>query len=467
MKRFKNEKKEKKAVSLSLKLKLFVVMLCGLLIASALFIGVYGVGNFVVWRHFANLTDAEIRAIEQSNVEDLQKFININRLYIKDVDRVSEWKSSKHLELVFYQDRDLIYFDETNQGGDNFEDFLTEDAKKQYDETLKNILEGNVDAYPVSFADGTLLVTIVDGTESFWQSVVLVSAILLSLLVLMLIMLVYFTNVTRRIRALANTVQKVEAGEMDTLISDKGRDEIGKLAFDVNSMRNAVVENMSKEREAWEANAGLITAMSHDIRTPLTVLLGYLELLELQNTDPANDEYLESCRQNALKLKKLSDDMFSYFLVFGKRDVEFNFVTVDSDSTINHMLEEHCVLLSEMGYNINCNFEAKNSKVNIDTIYFNRVIDNVFSNVGKYADIYESVDVNTYVEDKNLVISISNQVAKDTSGTESNGIGLKTCIKIMEQFSGSFEAHRENNKFISKITLPLVLKNNTKGGAGK
>ena len=467
MKRLKRVKKEKKAVPFSLKLKLSVVMLCGLLLASGIFLGVYSVGNFLVWRHFANLTDAEIRAIEQSNVEDLQKFININRLYIRDVDRVSEWKSTKHLELVFYQDRDLIYFDETNQGGDNFEDFLTEDDKKKYDETLKNILEGNVDAYPVSFADGTLLVTIVDGTQSFWESVVLASSVLLSLLVLMLIMLVYFTNVTGRIRALAKTVQKVEAGEMDIPISDKGRDESGKLASDVNRMRNAVVENMSKEREAWEANAGLITAMSHDIRTPLTVLLGYLELLELQNTDPANDEYLESCRQNALKLKKLSDDMFSYFLVFGKRDVEFNFATVDSDGTINHMLEEHCVLLSEMGYNINCNFEAKNSKVNIDTIYFNRVIDNVFSNVGKYADIDESVDVCTYVEGKNLVVSISNHIAKDTSGTESNGIGLKTCIKIMEQFSGSFEAHRENNKFISKITLPLVLKNNTKGGAGK
>ena len=91
----------------------------------------------------------------------------------------------------------------------------------------------------------------------------------------------------------------------------------------------------------------------------------------------------------------------------------------------------------------------------------------MFSNIGKYADIHKPVDVNTYVEDKDLVISISNHISKDTSGTESNGIGLKTCIKIMEQFSGSFNTHREDNKFISKITLPLVLKNNTKGGAGK
>ncbi len=441
--------------NLSLKLKLFVVMFGGLLLAGAIFVGMYSVGEFMVWRHFENLTEEELRDQNQEYVEDLQKYINVNRLYIKDVDRVSEWTASKHLELVFYQDRDLIYFDEDTQGG-NFEDFLSEDAKKQYDATLQDILDGNVDAYPVSFLDGTLLVTVVDGAEEFFSNVVFAVSLVVSLLVLMVIMLLYFNYVTRRIRALARTVRKVEAGEMDIPIEDAGHDEIGELASDVNSMRNAVIENMSKEREAWEANAELITSMSHDIRTPLTVMLGYLELLELQNTDPTNDEYLEACRQNALKLKKLSDDMFSYFLVFGKRDVELGSVEADGDVTVRHMLEEHCVLLTEMGYEVNCCFDVQNTRVRIDPIYFNRVVDNIFSNIGKYAHREKAVDVDMRADNGDLVISIANYIAEDTSGVESNGIGIKTCMKIMEQLGGGFASLQESGKFIVRISLPLI-----------
>ncbi len=455
MKRTENKGK----LHFSLKVKLSVVMFCGLLIAAAIFLGAYNFGEYLVWKHFTSMSDEEVRVVNQGYVEDLQKFININRLSINDVDRVSEWKAGKHVELVFYQDRDLIYLESETGGDKNFEDFLSEDAKKQYDETLKNILDGNVDAYPVSFIDGTLLVTIVDGTQDFYDNVVFAVSMFLSLLALTLIMLLYFSYVTRRIRALAFTVQKVEAGNMDLPIEDGGHDEIGKLASDVNSMRNSVVDNMSKEREAWEANAGLITAMSHDIRTPLTVMLGYLELMELQNTDPANEEYLEACTQNALKLKKLSDDMFSYFLVFGKRDVEFNSIEVDSDIIIHHMLEEHCVLLGETGYNINLNLNANGAKVKIDTVYFNRVVDNVFSNIGKYADSEKAVDVDTCVKDGNLVISIANYIAEDTLGVESNGIGLKTCTKIMEQFGGSFISFRKEDKFISEIRLPIIGEN--------
>ena len=447
--------KERAKSSLSLKVKLFAVMLGGLLIAGGVFFGVYSVGKFLVWRHYESMSAEQMREQNQGYVDDLQKYININRLYIEDVDRISEWKVGKHVELVFYQDRDLIYLDEKATGG-NFEDFLSEDDKRKYDETLQSILDGNMDAYPVSFVDGTLLVTIVDEGENFLNSLVFVIAILLAIIVLTTIMLVYFGYVTKRIRRLAFTVKTVEEGDIHRPIEDAGHDEIGKLASDVNSMRNSVIDNMSKEREAWEANAGLITAMSHDIRTPLTVMLGYLELMELQNTDAANGEYLEACRQNALKLKKLSDDMFSYFLVFGKRDVELDSQEVDAGVIINHMLEEHCVLLSEMGYNINCSFEADRARVKIDTVYFNRVVDNVFSNVGKYADSKETVEVRTFVESGELVISISNYIAEDTSGAESNRIGMKTCVKIMEQFGGSFTSRRIDDTFVSEIKLPLV-----------
>ena len=152
------------------------------------------------------------------------------------------------------------------------------------------------------FNDGTALVTVVDYTEDFLYSGVLVMAIAGAMIVLTLVMVFNFTSMALRVNKLAHDVKLVEEGNLNMPIRLDGNDELTALADDVNSMRNAVVDNMTKEKQAWEANAALITAMSHDIRTPLTVVLGYLDLIELQNSDPANEEYIAACKENTMRL---------------------------------------------------------------------------------------------------------------------------------------------------------------------
>ena len=109
-------------------------------------------------------------------------------------------------------------------------------------------------------------------------------------------MFIYFRRITRKISKLAGDVSKIGAGELEVLTPPKGKDEITSLADDVNRMCISIRENAVKEREAWEANAGLITAMSHDLRTPLTVLMGYLDIIAMQeelSQDTKN--YLQTC----------------------------------------------------------------------------------------------------------------------------------------------------------------------------
>lgn len=449
-------KRTEKKFKFSIKLQLLIVLLCGLTIAGGIFFGIKKLGDYFVWKNYVNVTAQQQREKNLGYMNDLQKFVNINKLKISEAGDTNRWASGEHLNLVFYKDRDLVYFEEETGAEDkNFQNYLSEDDRKKYEETLKAVLEGNADAYPISFMDGTLLVTFVDNTESFMRSMVTVLSLAISVLLFTVFMMLYFNNITGRIRRLAKTVKAVGEGDMERKIYDSGNDEIGSLAQDVNGMRNSVVENMSKEREAWEANAGLITAMSHDIRTPLTVMMGYMDLMELQNEDPAFAEYLESCKQNAHKLKKLSDDMFSYFLVFGKRDFELNKVKAQADNMIRHMVDEHCILLAENGYNVSTLWNCSDIWVSIDPKYFGRVIDNVFSNIGKYASKESPVIINVSCDNANLIITTQNSIIEDTSGTESNGIGNKTCQKIMEQLGGGFETGENNLGYTNKIILPI------------
>ena len=352
---------------------------------------------------------------------------------------------------------DKGFYEDWFSGDRGFEQYLTEEARRKYTSALSEALDGNNTLHPIYFVDGTLLVAIVDFTEEAMGNTVFAISVICALAVIALIAIIYFSTVAGRIRTLASNVRRIEKGDMEHRISVSGNDEISDLASDVNSMRDAIVDNMSKERRAWEANAGLITAMSHDIRTPLTVMLGYLDLIEMQNEDETTGEYVESCRDNALRLKKLSDDMFSYFLVFGKGEHSMKTELVSARDWLGHVLLEQEVLLLERGYAVE-KTDIPDVDILVDEAYFRRVTDNLFSNIIKYADVDIPVGLSLTLDGDSLLFVCTNSVNKGERAPESNGIGLKTCIKIMEEMGGHLSYREENGRFTVEISIPCEKK---------
>ncbi len=490
------------------------------MLAALVFYYVNRFGSFLVWRYYLGEEDKQERA--ESYVEDFQKYVTENKLSINDTLRISSWNAGNYVDLIVYKDSNLIYapewfenFRETEVGetedmtesgesetsdtlesgsegesviesgmegasdsesaseeitdksfyenwfsGDRgFEQYLTEEARKNYSSALSDALGGNGgNLYPVYFVDGTLIVAVVDFTDEALGNIVFAISVICALAVAAVIMICYFGRITNRIRALAKNVKIIEEGDLEHKISESGRDEIAELARDVGSMRDAIVENMTRERRAWEANTGLITAMSHDIRTPLTVLLGYLDLIEMQNTGEISGEYISACRDNALRLKTLSDDMFSYFLVFGNSDSKTALTRVDANELLSHVVSEYEILLSERGFKTETNCRIDSYYVNIDERYFRRVIDNIFSNIIKYADADEPVSLSAECDGERITVVCKNGVRTDKDIPESNGIGLKTCVKMMQEMGGALEHFEQNGSFTVMLTLPAEKK---------
>ena len=337
----------KKKLFISLKSKLILVLAFAILISAVVFVSCKQIGDFLVWKYYLDEETKQERAEEY--IKDFQKYVTSKKLSIYDSKKIAAWSGGNYVDMIVYKDKSLVYapewfVDSSNpqdyfSGDRNFEQYLTEEARTAYLERLEDILDENSDLSSVYFVDGTLLVRVVDYTEDFVYNLVFAAALLLALIVLLIIMIVNFSATASRIKRLAKNVRLVEGGDLGRTIAIGGHDELSALADDVNSMRNAVVDNMTKEQQAWMANAELITAMSHDIRTPLTVMLGYLELMEMQKSE-VDAEYVAACKDNALRLKRLSDDMFSYFLVFGKKDaLDGEMVEIGSE-VLEHMLSE-------------------------------------------------------------------------------------------------------------------------------
>lgn len=453
-----------------------IILLIAVVLAAIVFDLSVRLGNFIAWRYYLESSTVQERIVQHS--EKLQKYVTDKKISVADTDKVLAWSDGRAFGVVIYQDSDLIYspdwfeaFDSSSfsdsfkesefyenwfSGDRGFEQYLTEDARGKYSETLDAILQGNRELYPLYCVDGTLLVAFVDYSEELARNFVLGISFACGIAVIAVVMLVHFGHIAKRVNKLAQNVKTIEGGKLDAPIVVQGNDDITSLAQNVDSMRNSLIEKMTNERSAWESNAALITAMSHDIRTPLTVLMGYLDLIELSDPDDANAEYVAVCRENAQRLKKLSDDLFSYFLVFGNRDMGLEQTRVRVDGEISDMIGEHVFLLRERGYRVICPDKYPDACVSVDATYFSRVIDNIFSNVGKYADVNRDITVSAVDHNGIIALTVENSVRTDKNIPESNRIGLKTCSKIMEEMGGSIRTEECLDRFAVTVTMKQV-----------
>ena len=295
---------------------------------------------------------------------------------------------------------------------------------------------------PLELSDGTLFASFVDFSDYFYYNLSTVVSIVSALLVAIIVLMIYFHSITVKISRLADDVSGVYERDMNSKIRTLGgKDEISELTRNVEQMRCSMLDGLKKEREALDANSELITSMSHDIRTPLTVLLGYIDIMKTYPVDSELAEHIRAAENTALRLKDFSDDMFRYFLVFGGKELDLSLAEYDAHTLFEQMLAEHLLLLRERGFTVETNFDSlqmANTVITTDAPKLMRVVDNIFSNIYKYADPAHPVVFNVEASDNVLTITVKNTVCA-ANGAESNGVGLRTCSKICEALDVEFE----------------------------
>lgn len=117
-----------------------------------------------------------------------------------------------------------------------------------------------------------------------------------------------------QIEALAEGVMVIAKGNLAYRIEKKGQDEIALLTDNINQMAEEIMTSIEMERKIEQQKNELITNVSHDLRTPLTSIMGYLRLLseEKYETKEQYDEYLKIAFSKSEQLKNLIDDLFEY-----------------------------------------------------------------------------------------------------------------------------------------------------------
>ncbi len=238
-----------------------------------------------------------------------------------------------------------------------------------------------------------------------------------------------------------------------------------------NGLNTAVNERMKSERMKTE----LITNVSHDIKTPLTSVINYVDLLQKENFDNETARsYLEVLDRQAKRLKKLIEDLIEASKA-ASGSIKFNMETVNARMILNQSVGEFDDRLTAGNITVVTDVPDKDVYVRADNRYLFRVLDNLMSNIVKYSQegTRAYVELN---EDGGMVRYTFKNISRDKLGisadelmerfvrgdmsrnTEGNGLGLSIARSLTESMGGNMELTVDGDLFKVDVTFPEVVK---------
>lgn len=431
-----------RSVKSSLKLKLLLFQVLAALQALTLFFGVFQIGRYTIGRFY--MSPESISARSAALYADLSAYVNASQISGENVAALNRWARGRGFVSVKAYPLDSV--SQPYAG-----------MRPVYDSQYGKL-------YPLRFSDGIFFVSIEDRSEERELGIYRVVAIVLSSLSYATVQLAFTGRLTRRILRLSHETAAIGDGELGSPITVDNADEIALLASDIDDMRHSLIERIGNERRAWEANAELITAISHDIRTPMTSLIGYLGFLQNRAmSDEERRQFTRSAYSKAMELKSLTDELFRYFLVFGRAEPEMDIDGYSAAMLLGQLLGEAAFDLSDSGFHVESTASDDEGLIRVDPLYLKRVLDNLVSNIKKYADPAQSVQIESGRRGEVWRVRFANAVGARSNLTESSKIGTRTCEKILSHLGGSFQIENDGQCFTAVFTLPVQDENGPPG----
>ncbi|WP_254489702.1 sensor histidine kinase [Bacillus thuringiensis] len=282
----------------------------------------------------------------------------------------------------------------------------------------------------------------------------------------------------KQIEAMAQGINAIAKGNLAYRIEEKGQDEMALLTKNINQMAEELMVNIEKEREIERQKNELITNVSHDLRTPLTSIMGYLRLLRDAKYDNREqyDEYIKVAFSKSEQLKNLIEDLFEYTKLTNE-----NIVLEKQEICINEMLdqliEELVPQAEEHGLQLVKGFPDERIYAVVDTEKIVRVFDNLLMNAIKYSSDEGEIKVHLQRKQDNIQISVENPseeftkkdlenlferfYKKDQSRSrvsEGSGLGLAIAKSIVDLQGGDIRAEYEDGMIRFIISLPIAVK---------
>jgi len=292
------------------------------------------------------------------------------------------------------------------------------------------------------------------------------------------IMLFYFLTQRkmRYIEELAGGLRIIATGNLQYRVIERSADELGSLARDMNLMVEHLQQKIEEERRSERLKNELITNVSHDLRTPLTLIMGYLRLLNDRSyeTEEQATGYAQIAYNKAEKLQSLIDDLFEYTKL-AHSDLPMVQQGVPINELLDQLVEEFVTPAEEQGLVISRHIPKERMPVRIDVDKMIRVFENLLTNAIKYSVKPGTITVAAEQDFLHVVLRFSNRSdqlsgeqleqlfdrfyrvdASRSSATGGSGLGLAIAKSIVESHGGSIWAEQSDGHIHFYVKLKTV-----------
>ncbi len=268
---------------------------------------------------------------------------------------------------------------------------------------------------------------------------------------------------------LLDLMRRVSAGELNANIPDNlemfepMKEELAKIQ---SGLKRAVEKEVKSERMKTE----LITNVSHDLKTPLTAITTYIELLKNREiTQKEHDSYVEILEKKAMRLKVLIEDLFEVSKA-SSRSIQLNLADVDVVSLLKQVGVEHMSKFEEGGLILRYDVPEQKVVARLDGMKTYRIFENLFVNVWKYAMPKSRVYIAVERSDNTVHITMKNISAEEITinpkelterfvrgdasrNTEGSGLGLAIAKSFTEAQGGVFAVETDGDLFKVSISF--------------
>lgn len=305
------------------------------------------------------------------------------------------------------------------------------------------------------------------GVQSFGFT--LVAALIIGLLILWLL--------TKSLRDIIGTVKKFSEGDLHARIPIRSKGELSQLAETVNNMADTILRNMEELKEVDKLRRDLIANVSHDIRTPISIIHGYIETMIMKHDTldaQKQREYLQIVNKSTERLKRLMVDLFELSKLESKQikpKMESFFVF----DLLQDMSRKYKLLALERNIELETDLPSKMPVVFADIALIERVLQNLIDNALNYTPENGKVKIKMEEVSKRVNISIMNtgpgieqeelpkifdryyKVESNKSG-RGTGLGLAIVKNILEIHQADIQVQSEKQGYtIFSFNLPLAV----------
>ncbi len=273
-----------------------------------------------------------------------------------------------------------------------------------------------------------------------------------------LIVGMYAVTLSKRVKKLCKQVLTCTPENEDTIIGIDGEDELAALGKKIEHMRQRIVQQMGNEIEMLEQQRSLITSLSHDIRTPLMKITSSVEVLNLHimKTEEEKEKYLAIIANNATQLRKLTDELLNR-LVSQKSEVNYPLMTINGPEALSQILYEGSCAAELEGFMVKLPQDITGSwNMNMNAVAMKRVVDNILSNLNKYADRAYPIEVTIEEDASEVTLLILNRKRKISADSkiQSYGLGIQNIKNILHRADCKLYIDNRQTTFCMRIVIP-------------